>query len=119
MELYLPEQYVQKLVDLLHTVFDTVSLGNLINVVIEGMEMVGEMEHLSGVMKKRIVMDGVTEFVDEKDALGVMEPILLDLIPVVIDQLIAADKQSLNLHPQVKEIARSCLGFCKTSKKKK
>ena len=102
-----------EIVEYLHSAFNDLSTGNLVQVVVTSMEMVQVMDGFNGSRKKKVVIDSVTRFVDEKDLLGPMEDILLNLVPVMIDNLIAADRGKLVLHPQVTKTAMGCFSLCK------
>ena len=118
----LTNEIITEIVALLHESFSTASLSNITGIVVKGMEVVGAMEDLSGKVKKGIVMDSTIRFIDDTDAMGVLEPIVLEMIPFVIDNLIAADKNQLVLHPQIKKTVYRCFGLKykhKNNKKKK
>ena len=104
---------VNSIVSLLNGAFGDPSMANLVDVVVKAMEIAQEADVFSGTEKKEIVITSVTRFIDEKDMLGRFEDMMIDVVPVMIDNLIAADRQKLKLHPQVVTVARGCFGFCK------
>jgi hypothetical protein len=107
------DQHVTDIVLHLHFAFEHLSMNNLVEVVVRAMEIAQKLESLEGPQKKEVVMRAVTRFVDEKDLLGPLEDVLLNLVPVMIDNLVAADRNKLMIHPQVVCAARGCFAFLK------
>lgn len=89
-----------QLVECLHSTYDSATLSNVTEATASCMVLVQHMSGFSGEEKKAVVVAAVTKFVDDTDLSGVMEPVVLQLIPVVIDQLVAADHNQLRLRPR-------------------
>lgn len=77
--------------------FDTINLSNLMPIVVDLMQIVAEIPNLRGSEKKALVIDCLKYIVDETDA-GSWEKfdgVVKELIPVVIDSLVEANKGKL------------------------
>lgn len=101
----LTNELVDRLVDSLREGFRNPNWYNITNCVVSGMEFVGPMKGLSGAQKKMVVIQAVTRFVDETDMMGTLEPFVLGTLPVVIENVISADKHRLTLNPRIESMA--------------
>lgn len=110
--------FSEEVVVFLHDTYNFTNMSNITTVVVDAMQLAQGMAELEGYQKKAVVIKAVTQFVDDTDAMGSLEPVLLRLVPVMIDNLIAADRQKLILHPQVGTGVLACIGICKNGKKK-
>ena len=92
--------------------FTVITMSNLMEAVVASMELAQEMKDLEGEQKKDVVIGGICEFLDERDLFGPLESVMLNLVPVAIDNLVAADRQRLKLHPQVTKGFWSASTWC-------
>ena len=98
------------LVSYLRSIYDKPSMGSVVEMVVRAMEMVQCMKGLpTGAQKKAVVMRSLQQFIDDTDMMGVMEPVVLNIIPVMIDNLVAADRHKLKIHPA----AVGCFSYIK------
>lgn len=105
------ENYDEKIVeDLLYT-FSKPSLENLTSMLVRTMQLVGSMKGKTGLEKKTIVVACIREVVDRSDVMGELEPFILEVLPTLIDNLVAIDKNRLVINPRVKGLFSKVLGL--------
>lgn len=113
------EEYVNAhLVDKLIRLFDEPTYENLSNILIYSMQFIGKLKKLPGETKKLMVINSIVRFVDISDISGELEPIVLKMLPVMIDRLIAVDKHKIKLNPQAKGFVLKAFGLCRSLLKK-
>lgn len=113
------EQYINfELVDKLIQLFDSPTYENLSNILIYSIQFVGQAEKLPGETKKQMVINSLVRFVDISDITGDLEPVVLKMLPVMIDRLIAVDKHRIKLNPRTKTLLVQAWGVCKSLVKK-
>lgn len=105
------ENYDERIVeDLLYT-FSKPSLENLTSMLVRTMQLVGSMKNKTGLEKKTVVIACIREVVDRSDVTGELEPIILNVLPPLIDNLIAVDNNQLVINPKVKGVVKKVLGL--------
>jgi hypothetical protein len=78
---------------------------NIFTLCISAMQLVEAVPKLTGVEKKMIVIQTLTEFASRKGA----DPSLLQLIPTFIDTIISVENGITTISPKVEEAVSSCL----------
>lgn len=71
--------------------------SRLPEVIIDAMKIVERIGKLTGNQKKRAVIGVIVELVDSWNIGGSMEPVLLSMIPAMIDTFVVADKGKLHI----------------------
>lgn len=99
-ENYLTSAY-ENLLSLLNK--DKVSLSNLVNLCVKTMQFASRLTSLRGSEKKKLVIAVFDKFNKEHDA-----PLVLDILPELIDAFVDVDKHKLRINVNKK----SCLKFC-------
>ena len=90
------------------------SLDNIIDLVPQLIKCVDKYNDLKGVEKKQLVVELINHFIDITDGFGddaIIDPILKQIVPSVIDNLIKVDKKQLKLKehlPFCLNIFRKC-----------
>jgi len=94
------------------------SLSDIPRILIAVMEVVEKVKGMSGIQKKTLVIEIVTEIVDDSDLAGYYENFILSMIPNLIDQLVEADKGHLKLNSKLNSGIMSMLSklVCKCTK---
>ena len=90
-----------------------VSWSTLPSVLVHAMEQVEKYKTLSGAQKRQLVIDSMNlliERLDKDTELEVANPVFKALVPVLIDQLVTATKDGLEINKRVK----SCMSCCFT-----
>ena len=80
------------------------SLDNIIDLVPQLIKCVDKYNDLKGVEKKQLVVELINHFIDITDGFGddaIIDPILKQIVPSVIDNLIKVDKKQLKLKEQL------------------
>lgn len=72
-------------------------LSRLPEVITDAMKLVERIGKLSGVQKKRAVVGVVVELVDSWNIGGSMEPMLLAMIPVMIDTFVSVENGQMRI----------------------
>jgi len=103
-------ELVQKLTQL----FREPTFDNITNILIYTMQFLGRLKGVPGQKKKEIAVNSIVHFVDITDMTGDLEPVVLRILPGMIDNLIAVDKHSLVINPRAKNIFRKALGLVKS-----
>lgn len=88
----------------------TLSWSALPGVVARAMELAERLRLLSGAEKKKLVVEAVVQLIAQLGSdtpLSAADPVLVELLPTLIDQVIAASKCALELNKKVK----SCCFF--------
>ena len=65
--------------------------------------MVGQIKKLSGVDKKQLVIDMLIYIVNNTDSgvVEIMDPIIINAVPHIIDSLIEVEKGKLRFNPKI------------------
>lgn len=95
-----------------------INICNLMDAVVELMKLVGQIKKLHGFEKKYLVTTVLIYIVKnetegEKDT--ILETILTNMIPVIIDKLISVENDEVMFNPEIQKQVVSCFSFC-TSK---
>lgn len=88
-----------------------VSWATLPSVIVHAMEHVEKYKTLSGAQKRQLVIDSMNLLIERlgKDTeLEVANPVFKALVPVLIDQLVTATKDGLEINKRVKSFASCC-----------
>ena len=103
----------QRAVDVSKLLPTDVSWATLPSVLVHAMEQVEKYKTLSGAQKRQLVIDSMNlliERLDKDTELEVANPVFKALVPVLIDQLVTAPKDGLEINKRVK----SCMSCCFT-----
>ena len=81
--------------------FEVVTMTNLMPIVVELMQAVAEIPKLRGTEKKALVIDALRYMVDVTDAgsWDKFDPVIRELIPLVIDSMLEVNKGKLTFKP--------------------
>lgn len=84
---------------------DGVSFSNITDVVIDGMSMVGQIQNMAGESKKQLVIDMIIYLINNTDSgpFEVFEPLVLNVVPNIIDSLIDVEKGKLRFNNKIKK----------------
>lgn len=88
--------------------YQKITFENLPDVLIECMKFVSDSRELSGPEKKRVVIATVVDLVDASDLAGSLEPVVLHMLPHMIDKLIAVEKKQISINPSVYKGLTAC-----------
>lgn len=75
--------------------------------VIKAMKHVQSFKGMKGEQKKALVIEVVTRLIDESDVCGPMEPVILSVIPTMIDSIVSVDKGQLRIKPKLMDKMKS------------
>lgn len=99
------------LLDLLRARFRP-TLETSTDMIILCMRAAATYQKLPGRCKKAAVTHAIVTFVDEENMTGVLEPVVLHVLPKLIDRLVEIDNQELVINPKVKSTAGKLSGAC-------
>jgi hypothetical protein len=96
------------------------TLNNVTQVCIHAMQLANEIEGLTGADKKQVVIAAMLQAarkIDPRDdgaisAQAVLETVLVETLPGLIDWLIIADRQQLSLNPVIEETVERIPHMC-------
>ena len=80
------------------------SLDNIIDLVPQLIKCVDKYNDLKGIEKKQLVVELINHFIDITDGFGddaIIDPLLKQIVPSVIDNLIKVDNKQLKLKEQL------------------
>jgi hypothetical protein len=72
-------------------------------IIIHSMEIVEKFSNLVGYQKKELVVNVVTKVLDESDIAGDFEPLILQMVPVLIDQFVEVDQGKLKINTKLRK----------------
>lgn len=111
----LDETYVNlDLVTKLIALFRQPTFDNLTNVLIYTLQFLGALKSIPGATKKKMAINSIVRFVDVTDMAGDLEPVVLRVLPGMIDSLISVDKHKLVINPKAKSIFGKVVGVVKS-----
>jgi hypothetical protein len=90
------------------------SIADIPPLVIKTMELVENLRDLSGDEKKDLVIEVVKTVVDDTDMTGSFEPIILPMLPVLIDQLVMVADGKMKINTGLKAKVTGCFVSVKT-----
>ena len=99
----------------LESTIKDLSLDNIVDLVPQLIKSVEKYKDLKGVEKKQLVIELIKHFIDITDGFGedaIIDPILKQLVPSIIDNLIKVDKKELKLKKKLPPCLR-ILAKCK------
>lgn len=111
---YNPDDYDAELVSVLIRTFHQPRMENLAQMLMYSMKFAGGLKDKSGVRKKHIVMASILKVVDDTDMAGELEPVVMLMLPDLIDNLVAVDKNKLVINPRAKKVAYTVASLVKT-----
>lgn len=91
---------IEKISILLAEEIENFSLGTVVDIIPHLIRCVEKYKNLSGIEKKRMVLELIDRFIDRTDGFGddaVVDPILKNIVPGVIDNLIKVEDKKLVL----------------------
>jgi len=98
---------IEKISILLAEDLENFSLGTIIDIIPNLIRIVEKYKTLSGIEKKRLVLDLIEYFIDNTDGFGddhLVDPIIKTIVPSVIDNLIKVEDKKIVLRKN-----RNCL----------
>lgn len=110
---------IPKIIEIIHNFREVfkhnINISNIIDSVVELMKLVGQNSKLCGYEKKYLVSTILiyivkNETVGEKDT--ILETILINLIPVIIDKLISVENEEIVFNQEIKKQVVSCFSAC-------
>ena len=80
----------------------TISMANIISITTDLMSILGKINDLNGKEKKKLVIQLLYILIEEFDAgsLEIFDPILKELVPIIIDNLISVEKGKIKFNKQ-------------------
>ena len=102
---------VQKLIQL----FREPTIDDIANILVYTLQFLGRLKDIPGKKKKEIALNTIVNFVDVTNITGNFEPVVLRMLPSMIDNLIAVDKHSLVINPRAKNIFSKSIGLIKST----
>ena len=109
------ETYINvDLVDKLLALFRQPTFDNLTSVLIYTLQFLGTLKSVPGETKKKMAINSIIRFVDVTDMTGDLEPVVLKVLPRMIDSLISVDKHNLVINPKAKGIFSKVVGVVKS-----
>lgn len=111
----LDETYVNlDLVDKLLALFRQPTFDNLTSILIYTLQFLGTLKGIPGTTKKKMAINSIIRFVDATDMTGDLEPVVLRVLPTMIDNLISVDNQKLVINPKAKNIFGKAVSVVKS-----
>lgn len=108
------EETAKQVRRLVNTARDGFTIALVPDIVTTSMRIVDRIADLRGEDKKEVVIRVVVRLVDESDTTGALEPLVLPMIPPLIEMILSIDKGALQI--KVREAAHGCFSCMKRSK---
>lgn len=104
------ENYEESIVEDLIITFTKPSLENITSMLVRAMQLAGSLKGKTGLEKKTIVISSIREVVDRTNMAGDLEPLVLSVIPSIIDNIVAVDNNTMVINPKLKGVASKVVG---------
>ena len=113
--------FINTILDI-HDGKQSVTLTNVVGIVVKLMQSVAQFDNLSGTEKKAVVMSSIMSIVeriaDEEDEHELkynifLEEVLTSLVPPLIDTLVKVDANHISINEQTHTFVKNCFSCCR------
>lgn len=108
---------VKNVSEIINEMYDMeeIKLENIPTLVVDIMKIVEGYNTLSGIEKKRLVIDTIKKIIDISNVTGTLEPIVLMMVDSMIDKIIDVDRGNIVINGKYKDNLKRLFWKCRNT----